>query len=110
MPTTQDPRLAALQQQAEETARFLKHIANDRRLLILCRLVAGEATVTELCAVADLSPSAVSQHLAKLRAEGVVDGRKQGLQVYYRISDPRCLGLLGYLKDEFCTVAQELDG
>ena len=110
MTTTQDPALEALQHQAEETARFLKQIANDRRLLILCRLVAGEATVSELCRVADLSSSAMSQHLARMKAEGLVDGRKQGLQVFYRISDPRCLGLLGYLKDEFCTGAGDLSG
>lgn len=105
-----DPGIMALQEQAEETARFLKQIANDRRLLILCRLVAGEATVSELCKVADLSASAMSQHLAKMRAEGLVDGRKDGLQVFYRISDPRCLALLGFLKDEFCSAAGKLDG
>ena len=110
MTTVTDSDMALLQEQAEETARFLKQIANDRRLLILCRLVSGEATVSELCEVADLSASAMSQHLAKMHAEGLVDRRKNGLQVYYRIADPRCLALLGFLKDEFCTAAGKLDG
>jgi len=110
MTTVTDPDMALLQEQAEETARFLKQIANDRRLLILCRLVSGEATVSELCEVADLSASAMSQHLAKMHGEGLVDRRKNGLQVYYRIADPRCLALLGFLKDEFCTAAEKLDG
>ena len=87
---------------ADEAARFLKQIANERWLLILCRLVTGEATVTELCAIAGLSASAMSQHLAKMRSEGLVAGRKDGLQVHYRIADPRCRRFLSFVHGEFC--------
>lgn len=100
-----DPQFSQLQEQAGEAANFLKQIANEKRLLILCRLLEGEATVGELCEMAGLSQSAMSQHLAKMRAEGLVSGRKEGLQVHYVIADPRCAGLLHYLKDEFCTAA-----
>lgn len=96
--TESDP----LEEQAEEAARFLKQIANDRRLIILCRLGTGEATVSQLCESAGLSASAMSQHLAKLRIEGLVTSRKQGLLVYYRIADPRCLRFLDFIKSEFC--------
>ena len=105
-----DPLIAQLQTQAGEAAGFLKQLANEKRLLILCRLVSGEATVSELCEIAGLSQSAMSQHLAKMRADGLVRGRKDGLQVYYAIDDPRCLGVLEHLKTEFCTAAEGLDG
>ena len=82
----------------------------EKRLLILCRLAMGEATVSELCEVTDLSQSAMSQHLAKMRAEDLVKGRKDGLQVHYSIADPRCVGILHHLKSQFCTAAEALEG
>jgi ArsR family transcriptional regulator len=103
--TRPDPQIAQLQEQAGEAAAFLKQLANEKRLLILCRLAAGEATVGELCEVAGLSQSAMSQHLAKMRSEGLVEGRKAGLQVFYSISDERCHGILEHLKSRFCTIA-----
>ncbi|PWE18499.1 transcriptional regulator [Marinicauda salina] len=106
MSQIKDPQLAELQAQAGEAARFLKQIANEKRLLILCRLASGEATVSELCEVADLSQSAMSQHLSRMRAEGLVDGRREGLQVFYRLADERCLGMLRHLRAQFCTAAE----
>ena len=103
-----DPAIRDLQEQAGEAAAFLKLIANEKRLLILCRLASGEATVAELTAIADLSQSAMSQHLAKMRQDGLVRGRKDGLQVFYSIADDRCLGLLEHLKSEFCTAADTM--
>lgn len=100
--------LAQLQAQAGEAAAFLKQLANEKRLLILCRLAMGEATVSELCEMADLSQSAMSQHLAKMRSEGLVAGRKSGLQVHYSIADERCRGVLEHLKARFCTVADRI--
>lgn len=96
-----DP-MADLQARADEVATLLKQLANTKRLLILCRLAAGRATVSELCTVAGLSQSALSQHLAKMRSEGMVKGEKEGLQIYYTISDPRCLDVLEHLKASFC--------
>lgn len=112
-PTVPDPgatqaQFAELQHQAADAATFLKQLANEKRLLILCRLATGEATVTELCAMADLSQSAMSQHLAKMRSDGLVTGRKAGLQVHYSIADPRCLGILKHLKEDFCIAAEDL--
>lgn len=104
-----DRIFAELQQQAGVAAAFLKQLANEKRLLILCRLAMGEATVSELCAMADLSQSAMSQHLAKMRSEGLVSGRKAGLQVHYSIADRRCYGILKHLKQDFCTAADTLE-
>jgi len=110
MPSSIDPSIRELQEQAGEAANFLKLIANEKRLLILCRLAMGEANVAELTTIANLSQSAMSQHLAKMRLDGLVQGRKQGLQVFYSIADERCLGLLDHLKDEFCTAVEEVAG
>ena len=103
-----DPQVLELQHQAGDAAAFLKLIANEKRLLILCRLAGGEATVTELCEIAGLSASAMSQHLARMRQDGLVAGRKDGLQVFYSIADERCLGLLQHMKSQFCTAADTL--
>ncbi|MEA1941390.1 MAG: metalloregulator ArsR/SmtB family transcription factor [Pseudomonadota bacterium] len=108
--TSIDPQIALLQDQAGEAAGFLKLLANERRLVILCRLAAGEATVGELCDVAGLSQSAMSQHLAKMRSDGLVEGRKDGLQVHYSIKDRRCLGILMNLKSQFCPAADVVAG
>lgn len=105
-----DSSIHQLQEQAGDAAAFLKLIANEKRLLILCRLASGEATVAELTRIADLSQSAMSQHLAKMRQDGLVQGRKSGLQVFYSIADERCIGLLRHLKSEFCTAADEVAG
>jgi len=97
MSQIQSPAVSDLEARAEEVAALLKQMANTRRLLILCRLSGGRATVSELCAVAGLSPSAISQHLAKMRQEGLVQGEKDGQQIHYSITDPRCLDLLNHL-------------
>ncbi|MCB1395882.1 MAG: winged helix-turn-helix transcriptional regulator [Rhodobacter sp.] len=102
MTTPDESRMQELQNRADEVAGLLKQIANARRLVILCRLADGDATVSELCAVADLSPSAMSQHLAKLRAEGLVNAHKDGLQVHYTLTNQRCIDLLEHLKGTFC--------
>lgn len=105
-----DPSILELQSQAGDAATFLKLIANEKRLLILCRLASGEATVAELTTIANLSQSAMSQHLAKMRRDGLVEGRKDGLQVFYSIADPRCIGVLEQLKTEFCHAADNVAG
>jgi len=97
MSQTDGSAMTDLEARAEEVAALLKQLANKRRLLILCRLAAGKATVSELCAVAELSQSAISQHLAKMRKDGLVKGEKDGLQIHYSIIDPQCLDLLTHL-------------
>ncbi|WP_082650020.1 ArsR/SmtB family transcription factor [Bradyrhizobium lablabi] len=95
--------LKTLAKQAGEAAQLLKMLANEKRLLILCFLaVRGEMTVGELVAVVKLSQSALSQHLAKLRADGLVEFRRTSQTLHYRVADPRTLRLLGVLKEIFC--------
>jgi ArsR family transcriptional regulator len=83
-----DPR--ALEARAGEVAATLAALANDRRLLILCKLVEdGEATVGALAEEVGLSQSALSQHLARMREEGIVAFRRDAQTLWYRIADHR---------------------
>lgn len=92
-----------LVRKAGEAARMLKLLANENRLLILCRLVvAGEMSVGELAGVVELSQSALSQHLAKMREDGLVATRREAQTVFYRIADPNAERLLALLKDIYC--------
>jgi len=87
---------------AAETANYLKLIANERRLMILCLLAAkGEATVSFLSQSVSLGQSAMSQHLARLRADNLVDFRKEGQMAFYRIADEKVEELLVKLQDIF---------
>ena len=103
-PTAADAAaLKKLAKQAGDAAQLLKMLANEKRLLILCFLaVRGEMTVGELVGVVKLSQSALSQHLAKLRADGLVDFRRASQTLHYRVADPRALRLLQVLKDIYC--------
>ncbi len=92
----------ALDINASETANYLKLIANERRLMILCLLAAkGEATVSFLSQSISLGQSAMSQHLARLRADNLVEYRKEGQMAFYRIADERVEALLLTLRDIF---------
>ena len=95
--------LKKLAKQAGEAAALLKLLANEKRLLILCFLaVRGEMTVGELVDVVKLSQSALSQHLGKLRADGVVAFRRTSQTLHYRVADRRALQVLGVLKQIYC--------
>ncbi len=88
---------------AAEAAKLLKAIGNEHRLLILCHLMAaGELTVGALVAEVGLSQSALSQHLAKLREEGLVDYRREAQTLFYRVADPRAARLIALLRDIYC--------
>lgn len=94
---------ADLEAKAGEVAEILRAIANERRLLVLCQLAeTGEAHVSGLAESVGLSQSALSQHLAKMRAEGLVAFRREGQTLWYRIADPRIEQLLATLHDLFC--------
>ena len=101
--TTIPSELTQFAGQAAEAVGVLKSIAHEGRLLVLCYLSeSGELSVGELVDRIGLSPSALSQHLAKLRAEGLVATRKSSQTVFYRIAEPRVLTLLATLHDLYC--------
>ena len=98
--------LDQFQASAGEAARLLKALSNERRLMILCQLVDGERAVGELLPLVDLSQSALSQHLAVLREEGLVAGRRKGVSILYRIADPAALKVIAVLADIYCPPVQ----
>jgi ArsR family transcriptional regulator, virulence genes transcriptional regulator len=92
-----------LQARAAEVSATLRLLANEKRLLVLCRLaLEGEMSVTALGTAVNLSQSALSQHLAKLRADGLVETRRQSQTLFYRIADERIGRLLTALYDIYC--------
>ncbi len=93
------------QKNAAAAELLLKQLANANRLMVLCRLVSGEKTVGELAESVGLSSSALSQHLAKLRASGLVTFDKRGLSVYYRICSMEAQALLSVLYLIYCRKA-----
>src|SRR5262249_18714259 len=98
---TFDP--ATFEKQAVEVAGILRALANERRLMILCELVeCGEANVGALAEAVGLSQSALSQHLAKMREEGLITFRRESQTVWYRIADPRVEQLFATLHKLFC--------
>jgi ArsR family transcriptional regulator, virulence genes transcriptional regulator len=86
-----------LEPRAVDAARLLKLLANEQRLTVLCRLSGAEMSVSELCDHVNLTQSALSQHLAKLRADGLVATRRDAQTIYYRLSDPIAIRLIGVL-------------
>jgi DNA-binding transcriptional ArsR family regulator len=95
--------LRMLAKQAGEASRLLKLLGNEKRLLILCFLAArGEMSVGELVGVAKLSQSALSQHLARLRADGLVKFRRTSQTLHYSVADRRSLRVLQVLKEIYC--------
>lgn len=93
----------ALQAKAGEVADLLRALSNDRRLLILCKLVeVGEATVGSLADDVGLSQSALSQHLARMREEGIVAFHREAQTLWYHIADPRVETLLATLHRLYC--------
>lgn len=81
---------------------MLRSLANPHRLLILCLLAGGEMSVGALQARVDLSQSALSQHLARLRDEGLVATRREGTSIVYRIADPAVLQIMTTLAAIYC--------
>lgn len=94
-------RVAALAGRAADAAATLKLIANEQRLLLLCRLAQGECPVSALVELTGLSQSAVSQHLARLRDGGMVLTRREATTIYYRVADQGVHDLIEMLCERF---------
>ncbi|KGH11741.1 transcriptional regulator [Comamonas thiooxydans] len=92
-----------LQQGAAQAAAMLRTVGNEHRLLVLCLLIEhGEMTVGTLHEYVPLSQSALSQHLAKMREEGLVAFRREAQTLHYRIENPDVATLIATLKTIFC--------
>ncbi len=96
------PGLAALEAKAEEVARVLTAMANPKRLLVLCNLLEGEKSVGALAEAVGLAQAALSQHLSKMRALGLVETRRDGQTIYYRLASAEVRVLLETLYRLYC--------
>jgi ArsR family transcriptional regulator, virulence genes transcriptional regulator len=95
--------IEVLEAKAAEVASVLRMLANEKRLLILCHLAKrGEVSVTPLAELVGLSQSALSQHLARLREDGLVATRRESQVLHYRIAEPRVGRLLDALYAIYC--------
>ncbi|MBL0966282.1 MAG: helix-turn-helix transcriptional regulator [Blastomonas sp.] len=92
----------AMAAKADEAARMLRSLANPHRLQVLCLLVQGEMSVGAVQQQVALSQSALSQHLARLREEGLVETRREGTSIFYRIADPAVLQIMQVLAAIYC--------
>ena len=97
---------SAMAQSAEEAAGYLRALSNPSRLLLLCQLVDGSKNVRELEVALDLSQAYVSQQLARLRADGLVQATRNGRIVHYSIADPRVVAIVETLYELFCAPMQ----
>ena len=103
MRATTATQLGDFEAKAADAAQMLKLLANERRLLILCRLAAErELSVGELAQTVGLGQSALSQHLAKMRAEGLLATRRDAQTIFYRIGDANVSRLLKLLRSIYC--------
>ena len=87
---------------AGDAARFLRTLGNENRLMVLCSLVDGECGVSTLLERIPLSQSALSQHLAVLRREGLVATRRESQTIHYRLADTRVQRIIPVLYELFC--------
>jgi ArsR family transcriptional regulator len=94
--------LKLMRKNATAAAALLRAIAHEGRLLVLCELTNGERPAGELAECSGLSQSALSQHLAKLREQGLVATRREAQVIHYRIADQRARRVLRVLHDLYC--------
>ncbi|RDL45847.1 transcriptional regulator [Marinomonas piezotolerans] len=101
MPNT-NLTIPELLERATEASGFLKALGNENRLIILCYLLEGELSVGALNAKLPLSQSALSQHLAILRKDALVETRRDSQTIYYSIADSRVRELISTMYRLFC--------
>lgn len=90
------------EESAERAATLLRLLGNEKRLMLLCQLADGELSVRDIQSRVGLSQSALSQHLALLRAEGIVGTRRESQTIYYRIVDHAAMRVIETLAELFC--------
>jgi DNA-binding transcriptional ArsR family regulator len=94
--------LGTMEGQARRAAEFLRSLANEHRLLILCALVEGERSVGELANLLGIAQPNASQHLFKLKAEGLVAARRDAQTIYYRLASRHVRPIIAHLHAMFC--------
>lgn len=94
--------IKSIEDNVDIAAGLLKALSNEKRLTIVCALYKGEKSVGELEEIVGLSQSALSQHLARLRRDGLVDTRREAQTIYYSMQDGATQSLLKCLSEIYC--------
>ncbi len=102
-----DMNLGELGPKAAQAERFLKALGNSHRLMILCELHKGEMSVTRLQRALGFSQSSLSQHLARLRADELVNTRRESQSIYYSLANENVSRVIALLHELFCGKAPE---
>ena len=100
--TITEAEMDRIVESATDASNFLKAVSHEGRLMILCHLVTGEKSVTELEELLSARQAAVSQQLSRLRLEGLVIPRREGKAIYYRLADDRPKRILELVYELFC--------
>lgn len=95
-------QIRKLRSSAKQACGLLSVLAHEDRLMLLCQLAAGEHSVGELEEMVDLHQPSLSQHLGVLRREGLVDTRREGKKIYYRLKSREALAVIDALYAQFC--------
>jgi len=93
-----------MERNATDAVNLLKGLANESRLMIMCVLSEGEVSVGQLNQRIKISQSALSQHLAVLRDQGLVETRRESQTIYYRLADTAALSVIELLRKVYCEV------
>jgi DNA-binding transcriptional ArsR family regulator len=96
------PDTDAMLENARQASEFLKALSHEGRLLILCLLIEGEKSVTELEQALNFRQAHVSQQLARLRADNLVEARRDGKSIYYSVTRPEVIEIISALYRTFC--------
>ena len=104
-----DDTIADVIQSASSATDFMKALAHEGRLMILCHLVSGEKSVTELENLLSSRQAAVSQQLARLRLEGLVNSRRDGKVIYYSLGDQKATKMIELLHQMFCSISPPVE-
>ncbi len=101
--------IAALMASAKRVSGFLKALANEKRLMLLCLLAEGDKAVAELMSALDMQQSAVSQQLARLRADNLVTCKRQGKTIRYALASDAVRRIIGLLYELYCAPENETE-
>ena len=94
----------AMERNATDAVNLLKGLANESRLMIMCVLSEGEVSVGQLNQRIKISQSALSQHLAVLREQDLVQTRRESQTIYYRLADTAAMNVIELLREAYCEV------
>ena len=103
--TIDNDDLTEMAAKAEDAARLLATLAHGKRLLALCHMLRGEVSVGRLAELVELTPTALSQHLARMRDLQLVETRREGQTIYYRLASPEVAAILRTLYGLYCAPA-----